>query len=142
MPADVKTLARIHRVRTVQLHQAHAAEAQAIEKAAAEAELGARIAALAAAVEPTPIGSSGIGASGIALAAAALYRDKLHQSAHAALQRLARTQADAERAAAVTRAARQDQGATEKLMDRARSAQAAVERRKLEDMPAARVPRF
>ncbi|HEX8555561.1 MAG TPA: hypothetical protein VF695_12700 [Sphingomonas sp.] len=130
MAADAKTLARIHRVRTVQLHQAHAAEARVREQAAAEEALGARIAALADAVAPTRIASSGI-----ALGAAALYRDKLHQSAHAAVARLARTQAEATRAAAVTRAARQDQNAVEKLMDRARLADAAADRRKLEDLP-------
>jgi flagellar protein FliJ len=125
--ADPHKLARIHRVRTLQLGLARADELAAGQKAAGEAELSRRIADLAAAVAPVP------GGGFAALHAAAHYRDRLHQSAAAAAHRVAAAQAAHARAAEATRAAHRDQGAVEKLLARAAADERRREARALED---------
>lgn len=111
------TLARIHRVRTVQLGLARGVEAQAAEALASEHALTRRIADLAAAVAPA---AEATGA--VALAARAVYRDQLHRSAAAAVTRVEAAERRAALAAEVTRAARRDEMAADKLIARARAA--------------------
>ena len=125
-----KTLARLHRVRTIQLHLAHADEARARDSVNSEAVLHARIAQLAEAV--APIAAS---AAGISLGAAAHYRDKLHQSTLTAAIRVRNAEGQRDRAAEATRAARRDQSAIEKLIvrDDADTVRAAM--RALEEVP-------
>lgn len=134
--ADPKKLARIHRVRTLQLNLKHADEARAREKFASEATLAQRIGALADAVSPTP--ESALGAS---LGAAAHFRERLHQSAAAAQNRVLNAEVFVSRAAEATRAAKRDQTAVEKLIDRARAQIALKDMRKLEEAPPARSKR-
>lgn len=128
-------LARIDRVRTVQLTLARAAEADAQARAASETALTRRIAQLAAAIAPTP--SAG---EGFSLAAAAHYRDKLQQSALAANARVAAAEARAADAAAATRMATRDQKAVEKLRARADAEAALAAIRALEHAPSVRRP--
>ncbi|MEH3159978.1 MAG: hypothetical protein PGN08_14245 [Sphingomonas taxi] len=68
---DAKKLARIHRVRTLQLGLTRAEEVRAHEKFASETHLARRIQALADAVSPTP----DTVASGVAFGAQAHFRD-------------------------------------------------------------------
>ena len=127
---DRKQLDRIHRVRTAQLNLVRAAEAEAHERFASEAALKGRIAQLAAGVAPQPSA-----ADGVSFAAAALYRERLQQSALAAERRVADAEARVEQAAAATRAARQDQHAVEKLIERDSAAEALKALRALEAAP-------
>ena len=129
---DPKRLARLHRVRTLQLNLAQADEARAREGVASETALAERIRNLAAAVAPAPEG-----ARATALAAAAHYRDRLHRSADAAANRVRAAEAAAERLAEATKVARRDQSAVEKLMARATAAEIAAEIRALQDAPPA-----
>jgi len=127
---DRQTLERIHRVRTIQLNLTRAEEATARAKAATEAALSARIAALADAVSPTPSA-----AVGFSLTAAAYYRDRLHQSAHAAQARVEAADYRVDAARDATRAGRRDQNAVEKLIDRARAEAMVKDMRALEESP-------
>ena len=128
--ADAKLLARIHRVRTVQLNLQRAEEARAHDKLGSETALRARIAQLADGVAPKPAASAGV-----SLIAAAHYRERLHQSAAAATMRVSTAEQAAARAADATRSAWRDQAAVEKLIARAKRARAAKEMRALEDAP-------
>lgn len=130
---DRKKLDRIHRVRTMQLNLVRAAEADAHAKVESEFALRARIAQLAAGVAPQPSA-----AEGISFAAAAIYRERLQQSAQAAEQRVANAHARVEQATAATRAARQDQHAVEKLIARDDAAEALRALRALEVAPPSR----
>lgn len=121
-------LRRIHRVRTLQLTLARAEEARAHAQVATEQALSVRIAQLAEAVGP----ASG---SATTLLAASHYRDRLHRSAIAAGNRLATAEAEASRAVEDARAAKRDQTAVEKLLDRARADALRREMRALEDQP-------
>lgn len=112
--ATRKTLDRLLRVRTLQLGLAAADEAQARDRVAGEAQLAQRIRTLAEAVAPAPATDGALN-----LAAAAHFRDRLHQSAQAATHRLRVAEEGAERAAEATREARRDQSAIEKLLARA-----------------------
>lgn len=132
MARDAKTLARIHRVRTLQLTLAQGEETRARATVDSEAALSTRIAALAAAVAPAPSVSGGMG-----LRAAAHYRERLHQSADAAALRVERAEIAATRAAEATRAARRDEAAMEKLVDRARRAADHADLRALEELATA-----
>ena len=133
MARDRRTLDRIHRVRTIQLNQSRAEEAAARDRAANEAALSARIAALAEAVAPVPTA-----AAGFSLTAAAHYRDRLHQSANAAQLRVEAAQYRAAVAGEATRTARRDQSAVEKLLARAQADEVLKAVRALENMPAFR----
>jgi len=125
-------LDRILRVREVQVTLARLDEAQHQAKLASERALRERIAALAADVAPAPET-----AAAFSLKAAAVYRERLHQSAEAARARVDQAQARAQAAAERTRAARQDQSAIEKLIDKRATQAIAKEMRALEDLPPA-----
>lgn len=131
--ADARKLARIHRVRTLQLGLVRAEEARAHERTTSEAALAQRIGQLAAAVAP----AAEIGA-GFSLAASAYYRERLHQSATAADARVRAAELRAEHAAEATRSAQRDQSAVEKLMARADAAAVIKDIRAMEDAPATR----
>ena len=131
--ADARKLARIHRVRTLQLGLVRADEARAHERMTSEAALAQRIGQLAAAVAPAPEAGARF-----SLAASAYYRERLHQSAAAADARVRAAELGAERAAEATRAAQRDQSAVEKLMARADAATVIKEIRALEEAPASR----
>jgi flagellar protein FliJ len=133
MPSDPKKLARIHRVRTLQLNLTRADEAAAHDRVASETALSQRIAGLAAAVGPTPGAREAFN-----LSAAAHYRQRLSESAVIAVQRVQAAEANASRAAEATRAAKRDQSAVEKLIARADAAAVMKAIRALEDQPAVR----
>lgn len=133
---DRKQLARVHRVRDIQLRQMQAAEADAQARFASEAALRTRIAQLAAGVAPQPVA-----AEGVSFAAAALYRERLQISAQAAEQRVVNATVRVEQAAAATRAARQDRHAIEKLIERDEAALALKALRELEVAPPSRTIR-
>ncbi len=128
---DAKKLARIHRVRTLQLGLTRAEEVRAHEKFASESNLHRRIQALADAVSPAP----DTVASAASLGAQAHFRERLHQSSAAAQARVQSAEMFVNRAAEATRAAKRDQSAIEKLLDRARIAALAREMRALEETP-------
>lgn len=134
--ADPAKLARIHRVRTLQLHLTQAEETRAEERFATEHALNARIAALADAISP----AEATGPAG-SLHAAAHFRDRLHQSAHAARERLTHAEQAAELAREATRAAKRDQSAVEKLTLRAEAAALLKAQRALEVAPLPRQSR-
>ncbi|MEH3045769.1 hypothetical protein [Sphingomonas adhaesiva] len=129
---DGKRLARLHRVRTLQLGLAQADEARAQAQVTSEQQLAQRIASLADAVAPQP--SLVPGAAH--LAAAAHFRERLHRSADAAIERVRTAEMIADRRSEATRAARRDQNAVEKLIDRHRAEVIRAEMKALEDAPA------
>lgn len=130
--ADPRKLARVLRVRTLQLGQVQALELQAEAKLAQEAALAERIAQLSAdvapAAGPTP-------SSATSFAAAAHFRDRLNQSAAAAQHRLAAAEMGLDRARHASREARRDQSAIEKLIARAEAEGALKALRALEALP-------
>ena len=109
-----KTLARIHRVRTLQLGLTRADEARAHDKFASEKLLSGRIALLVEAV--APVHETQVAVS---LGAAAHYRERLQKSADATVERMQAAEHHVDRAAEATRAAKRDQTAVEKLLARA-----------------------
>ena len=133
---DARKLARLHRVRSLQLALARADEARALDRQLSEASLNARIAQLAAAVAPAPDALAGF-----SLGAAAHYRERLQQSADAAAMRVEAAGQAVARAAEATREARRDQSAVEKLIARADAEDALKALRALEAAPAVRTIR-
>ncbi|WNO53697.1 hypothetical protein [Stakelama saccharophila] len=135
---SAKRLARLHRVRSLQLDLVRADEAKAVERVAGETALRDRIdqlhAAVAPAATPTPTDATHF-------IAAAHYRDRLQQSADTAKRRLAAAERGLDDARERTQAAWRDQSAVEKLMERAEEAAAAKARRTLEAMPATARPK-
>ncbi|PZQ62051.1 MAG: hypothetical protein DI544_05515 [Sphingomonas taxi] len=129
---DAKRLTRLHRVRTLQLGLARADESRTQAQLTSETQLAQRIAQLADAVSPVPATTAGA----MTIAAQAHFRDRLHRSAEAAMNRVRTAQAQVERSTEATRAARRDQNAVEKLLDRQRIADIAAEMKALEDAPA------
>lgn len=127
---DRKKLARLHRVRTLQVNLAHAAETSARAQVASETALAQRIAALAAAVAPAEVQGTAV-----SFAAQAHYRDRLHRTAQAADDRVRTAEAAAARASEATRAAKRDQTAVEKLMARAAFEAGLRELRALQEAP-------
>ncbi len=136
MATDPKKLARLHRVRTLQLNLTRADEARAHDKAASETALATRITALADAVAPAPDT-----ALAVSLSAAAHFRERLHESAAAARGRVEVAQQFVARAAEATRAAKRDQTAIEKLIQRADADAVLKAIRALEAAPATRTIR-
>ncbi|PCG08961.1 hypothetical protein COA17_08590 [Sphingomonas ginsenosidimutans] len=130
--ADGKRLQRLHRVRTLQLNLARADEARAREQVTSEQQLSHRIAQLAAAVAPQPALVPGAAH----LAAAAHFRERLHRSADAAVERVRTAEMNADRRSQAARAAHRDQSAVEKLIDRHRAELIRAEMKALEDAPA------
>jgi flagellar FliJ protein len=128
---DAKKLARIHRVRTLQLGLTRADEMRAHEKFASETNLASRIQALADAVSPTP----DTVATAASLGAQAHFRERLHQSSAAAQMRVQSAEMFVNRAADAPGWAKRDPCAIEKLLDRARIAAVAKEMRALEETP-------
>lgn len=131
--ADARKLARIHRVRTLQLGLVQADEARAQARLANEDQLADRIGSLVAAIAPAPAN-----ASAASLIAAAHFRDRLHVSAAAADGRRNAARLAADRAAEATRAAKRDQTAVQKLLERAQVEAALAEMRALEEAPPTR----
>ena len=131
--ADPKKLARILRVRTLQLGLAQAEEARVRGVHEQERALSSRIAQLASAVSPVEDR-----AGGFSLAAAAHYRDRLHRSAETAANRVRTAEEEAARAAEATRAAKRDQSAVEKLIQRELAEKTLREIRALRDAPPVR----
>lgn len=129
--ADPKRLARVARVRTLQLGLARADEARARDQVASETQLSNRIAQLAQAVAP-----SLADAGAFSLAAAAHYRERLHRSAEAADDRVRAAEARAEHQAEATRAAKRDQTAIDKLIERGQAELVRAGLKALEEMPA------
>ena len=127
---DPARLKRIHRVRTLQLGLVQADEARALERLAGEETLAARIGQLVEAVAPTPAS-----ADAAALLAAAHFRERLHLSAAGADERLRIARVAATRAAGLTRLARQDRTAVEKLIERAEADAAVAAHRVGDDAP-------
>lgn len=134
MAADrARTLARIHRVRTLQLNLIRADEARVHDKLASESQLSTRIAQLAHAVAPVEETSAAF-----SLGAAAHYRERLQHSASAAEARVRAAEQHVERASEATRAARRDQSAVEKLIARADADAVLKAIRALEESPPSR----
>ena len=131
MPRTARKLERLLRVRTLQLDQVRAAEMHARAKVDQEESLKERIAALAANVAPAAAPTFAT-----SLIAAAHYRDRLHQSAHAAERRVTVAQLGLENARAATREAHRDQSAIEKLIAREEAKAALEALRALEALPA------
>jgi flagellar protein FliJ len=131
MARSPKKLDRLLRVRTLQLEQVRGEEARAVAKVDQEAQLRDRIANLAANVAPIAASTD----FARSLAAAANFRDRLHQSAAAADRRVAVAEQSLELARAATREARRDQNAIEKLIDRAEADAALKALRELEQLP-------
>ena len=131
MPRSAKKLDRLLRVRTLQLDQVRAEELRALQRVEQEAQLRERIAGLAANVAPAPTGVEFANS----LIAAAHYRDRLHQSAHAAERRVVVAEQGLETARAATREARRDQSAIEKLIAREQADAALKALRALEALP-------
>lgn len=131
MPRSARKLARLHRVRTLQLDQVRADEVRAQARVTHEAQLRARIAGLAANIAPGLTGDSFAGT----MIAAAHYRDRLQQSAQAAERRVEVAEQGLESARAATREARRDQSAIEKLIVREQADAALRILRALEALP-------
>lgn len=130
MAKQAKKYDRILRVRTLQLGQVRSQEVAARQKVAQEEALRSRIAQLSAGVAPAP--EQGFATS---LIAAAHYRERLHQSAHVAAQRVDVAEQNLTRAENATREAKRDQSAIEKLIARGEAAAALKALRELEALP-------
>ncbi len=127
---DKKKLQRLHRVRTLQLGMAQAAETRAHDQVASETALSNRIAQLADAVSP----GEGGGAA-LSFAAMAHYREKLHRNAEVIDNRVRAAEAEAARALEARQTAKRDQTAVEKLMARADAEAALRAIRALQEAP-------
>lgn len=130
---DNKKLARLHRVRTLQLNMARAAETRAQDQVASETALSNRIAQLAAAVAP----AEGAGAA-VSFAAMAHYREKLHRNAETVDNRVRAAVAEAARALEARQSAKRDQTAVEKLIARGEAEAALRAIRALQEAPPTR----
>ncbi len=130
---DKKKLQRLHRVRTLQLGMAQAAETRAHDQVASETALSNRIAQLADAVSP----GEGGGAA-LSFAAMAHYREKLHRNAEVIDNRVRAAEAEAARALEARQTAKRDQTAVEKLMARADAEAALRAIRALQEAPPTR----
>ena len=110
-----------------------AQEVAARQRVDSEEQLRERISALAANVAPVANDGASFATS---LIAAANFRERLHQSAHAAERRVAQAEHGLELARAATREARRDQSAIEKLIARQDADAALKALRELEALPA------
>ena len=132
MAKNAKRFDRLLRVRTLQLGQVRSQEVAARAKVAQEEALRTRIAQLSANVAPAE--QQGMATQ---LIAAAHYRDRLHQSALVAAQRVDVAAQQLSRAENATREAKRDQTAIEKLIARGEAEAAIRALRELEKLPAA-----
>ena len=130
MPKGAKRFDRLLRVRTLQLGQVRSQEVAARAKVAQEEALRSRIDQLAAGVAPAE--QQGMATS---LIAAAHYRERLHQSALVAAQRVDAAEQQLSRAENATREAKRDQSAIEKLIARGEAEAALKALRALEALP-------
>ena len=130
MPADVRRLGRLLRVRTIQRDLAAADAARAADQVSTHARMVTRIEALARDVAPSPGGVTALD-----LAAAATYRNRLQASHADARNRLSTAAAFAERREDASREARRDHRAIEKLAEQARSRAVLDEMRRLAEGP-------
>ena len=126
-----RKLDRILRVRTLQLGLSRADEARAQAKVDSEATLRSRIAQLSEGVAPAEAEA----ATALSFVAAAHFRDRLHQSAAAADERLRAAKAVLERAGEARKQAKRDQSAIEKLIARDDALAALKAIRALEEAP-------
>jgi hypothetical protein len=131
MANQPRKLDRILRVRTLQLGLTRADESRAQAKVASEAALRNRIAELSEGVAP----AASEAADALSFMAAAHFRDRLHQSAAAAEERLRVAKAVLERAGEARKQAKRDQSAVEKLIARDDAAAAVKAIRALEEAP-------
>lgn len=129
-----KRLSRVLRVRTMQLNLTQAEEVRAAARVADEIALRDRIHKLAEAVSPVPTPAT----TAAGLGAAAHYRERLHATAQVVERRVVQADKGLELARSATMAARRDQSAVEKLLDRAYAARALRELRALENAPPVR----
>ncbi|MCW3846923.1 hypothetical protein OF829_06700 [Sphingomonas sp. LB-2] len=127
---SAKRFDRLLRVRTLQLGQVRSQEVAARAKVAQEEALRARIAQLSANVAPAE--QQGMATQ---LIAAAHYRERLHQSALVAAQRVDVAEQQLSRAENATREAKRDQTAIEKLIARGEAEAAIKALRALETLP-------
>lgn len=130
MPRSAKRYDRILRVRTLQLGQVRSQEVAARAKVAQEEALRARIAQLSEGVAPAEEQGMAMG-----FIAAAHYRERLHQSAAVAAQRVDVAEQQLSRAEDATREAKRDQSAIEKLIARGDAEAAIKALRALEALP-------
>ncbi|MBD8677848.1 hypothetical protein [Sphingomonas sp. CFBP 13720] len=137
MSDKAKRLARVLRVRTLQLGLTQADEARAAARMADEMALHDRIVQLAHAVAPVKAPAT----TAMTLHASAHYRDRLHASVDIAQRRVAQADDGLARAKSATLEARRDQSAVEKLIARADAAQALRELRAMENAPPVRRPK-
>ncbi|MDG5488300.1 hypothetical protein ACNI3Q_11215 [Sphingomonas sp. FW199] len=138
MDSKSARLARLHRVRGLQLSLVQAEEAQAQRRLNEEQALRTRIAQLAAEVAPVPTPAPD---AALTMIASAHYRDRLNQTAMAAEQRVAGATRQLDQARARTVEARRDETAMEKLMQRAAGEAAARARRAMESLPPGKPPK-
>jgi hypothetical protein len=131
-----KRLARVLRVRTLQLGLTQADEARAAARMADEIALHERIIQLAQAASPVPTPAT----TATGLGAAAHYRDRLFASAQIVQQRVVQADNGLARAKSATMEAKRDQSAVEKLIARADAAHALRELRAMENAPPTRKP--
>ncbi|QIG78724.1 hypothetical protein [Stakelama tenebrarum] len=136
--AKARRLERIHRVRTLQLRQVQAEEADAHARLAQEAAMRERISMLSGNVAPTP---APLPVAATSLAAAAHFRERLHRTAEAADKRLAQAEQGLDAARSATREAKRDQTAVEKLISREEADAALRALRELEALPPMRKKR-
>ena len=125
-------LARLHRVRSLQLDLVRADEARAAQRVASETALRDRIDGLARSVAPV---ESPAPSSAVSFIAQAHYRERLNQSAVAAASRVQTAENGLSHARERTLAAQRDRTAIEKLIERAKSDAVRAEMRALENQP-------
>ncbi len=124
---------RVLRVRTLQLNLKRAEEARALARVENERALSSRIRQLSDAVAPEESATEAF-----SFIAAAHFRERLHQSASAADQRVRAAERTLEAASEATRDAKRDQTAVEKLIERDAARDALKAIRALEEAPAIR----
>lgn len=116
MAEKAKRLDRLLRVRTMQLGMVRAEEGRAAARLADEQALRDRVTTLASAVAPTP---SGMADTALSVMATAHYRDRLVTTAQTIAERVDLAERALDHARAATQAAKRDQTAMEKLIERA-----------------------
>lgn len=111
-----KRLDRLLRVRTLQLGMTRAEEGRAAAQLAQEQALRERVEQLAANVAPV---REAVPTSALSIMASAHYRERLRSTAEAAARRVDHAERALDHAKEQTRAAKRDQSAMEKLIERA-----------------------
>ncbi len=130
--AKARRLDRLHRVRSLQLHQVRAEEAEARMRVADEMAMRERISKLSHNVAPTPAPAP---IAATSLIAAAHFRERLHRTAEASDKRIEQAEQGLDAARVATREAKRDQNAVEKLIAREEADAALRALRELEKLP-------